>query len=77
MFSETNKLYFGTVAEIYVSSFRISPNALLKSLYRTEIPWDIFREETLWTDTIINTLLFLFPEEVRETLVGKHQSISL
>lgn len=73
MFSETKELYFGSIAEIYVTNFRISPNALLKSIS----DFRYLREETLWTDTIINTLLFLFPEEVRETLVGKHQNISL
>lgn len=72
IFSGTKKLYFGTV-----TNFRTSPNALLKSFYRTELLWGTFREETLRTAFIINTLLFLFPEEVRETLVGKHQNISL
>ena len=68
---------FATVIQNYVTNFKISSNGLLKSLYRTEIPRDIFRGETMWTNIIINTLLFLFPEEVRETLVGKYQNISL
>lgn len=70
-------IYFVTVIQNYVTNFTISSNGLLKSLYRTEIPRVIFREETMCTNIIIKALLFLFPEEVRETLVGKHQNISL
>lgn len=70
-------IYFVTVIQNYVTNFTISSNGLLKSLYRTEIPRVIFREETMYTNIIIKALLFLFPEEVRKTLVGKHQNISL